>query len=66
MTEKEAKLLGIFKLLDRYEQNIIIGKISELILNKKKISSIILSKGIFDMSLLFLYFYIKYYLSKTN
>jgi len=44
MTEKEAKLLGIFKLLDRYEQNIIIGKISELILNKKKVSSIFLSK----------------------
>lgn len=36
MTEKEIELLKMFRNLDRYEQNIIIGKISELILNKKK------------------------------
>lgn len=36
MTEKEIELLKMFRNLDRHEQNIIIGKISELILNKKK------------------------------
>ncbi len=36
MTEKEIELLKIFRSLDRYEQNIVIGKASELILNKKK------------------------------
>ena len=36
MTEKESYLLELFRSLDRYEQNIIMGKISELILNKKK------------------------------
>nr|WP_312579612.1 hypothetical protein [Sedimentibacter sp.] len=44
MTEKESELLGVFRHLDKYEQNIIIGKISELILNKKKESSIFLSR----------------------
>ncbi|WP_440977680.1 hypothetical protein [Sedimentibacter sp. LTW-03] len=40
MTEKEALLLDMFRRLNRYEQNIIIGKISELILNgrRKKIN----------------------------
>ena len=36
MTEKEIRMLAMFRNLNRYEQNIIIGKISELILNKKK------------------------------
>lgn len=36
MTEKEAHLLDMFRSLDKYEQNIIIGKVSELILNKRK------------------------------
>jgi hypothetical protein len=36
MTEKEILMLAMFRNLNRYEQNIIIGKISELILNKKK------------------------------
>lgn len=36
MTEKEIELLKMFRNLDKYEQKIIIGKISELILNKKK------------------------------
>ncbi len=36
MTEKETHLLDMFRNLDRYEQNIIVGKASELILNKKK------------------------------
>ena len=36
MTEKESYLLELFRNLDRHEQNIVIGKISELILNKKK------------------------------
>lgn len=36
MTEKEIELLKMFRTLDRHEQNIITGKISELILNKKK------------------------------
>lgn len=36
MTEKEKELLKMFRNLDIYEQKIIIGKISELILNKKK------------------------------
>jgi len=66
MTEKEAELLGMFRLIDRYEQNIIIGNISELILNKKKESSIFLEMKKFNIFLLFLSFYIKYYLSQTN
>ena len=36
MTEKEIELLNMFRNLDRHEQNIVIGKISELVLNKKK------------------------------
>lgn len=36
MTERENELLKMFRNLDKHEQNIIIGKISELILNKKK------------------------------
>ena len=36
MTEKESYLVELFRSLDRYEQNIIIGKISELILNRKR------------------------------
>ena len=36
MTEKEILMLAMFRNLNRYEQNIVIGKISELILNKKK------------------------------
>lgn len=36
MTEKEIELLKMFRSLDKYEQKIIIGKISELVLNKKK------------------------------
>lgn len=35
MTEREATLLEMFRILDRCEQNIILGKMSELILNKK-------------------------------
>jgi hypothetical protein len=53
MTEKEAELLGMFKDLDKYEKNIIIGKISELILNKKKESSLFLRKRKLGMCLLF-------------
>ncbi len=36
MTEKELELLEMYRNLDRHEQNIIVGNISELILNKKK------------------------------
>jgi len=36
MTEKEAELLEMFRKLDRHEQRIIIGKVSELVVNKKK------------------------------
>ncbi|MBP1927060.1 hypothetical protein J2Z76_002932 [Sedimentibacter acidaminivorans] len=54
MTEKEEELLGMFRCLDMYEKNIIIGKISELILNKKKESSIFLRKRKLGMCLLFL------------
>ena len=36
MTEKEILMLAMFRNLNRYEQNIVIGKISELVLNKKK------------------------------
>jgi hypothetical protein len=36
MTEKEIHMLAMFRNLNRYEQNIVIGKISELVLNKKK------------------------------
>lgn len=53
MTEMEAKLLGIFRHLDKYEQNIIIGKISDLILNKKKQSVSFLRKRKLGMCLLF-------------
>lgn len=59
MTERETDLLEMFRMLGKYEQNIIIGKISELILNKKKESLIFLNKGMYDTSLLFLSFYIK-------
>jgi len=59
MTKREADLLEMFRMLGKYEQNIIIGKISELILNKKKESSIFLNKGMYDTSLLFLFFCIK-------
>lgn len=63
MTEKEEELLGIFRRLDMYEQNIIIGKISELILNKKKESSIFLRKGKLGMCLLFSYTFAKFQFS---
>lgn len=36
MTDKEAEFLEMFRKLDRHEQRIIIGKVSELMLNKKK------------------------------
>ncbi len=36
MTEREKRLLEMFKNLDRHEQNVIIGKASELALNNKK------------------------------
>ncbi len=36
MTEREKRLLEMFKNLDRHEQNVIIGKVSELVMNNKK------------------------------
>ncbi len=36
MTEKETYMLEMFRSLDRHEQNIIMGKISEMILNRKR------------------------------
>ena len=36
MTEKEILMLAMFRNLNRYEQNIVLGKIREVILNKKK------------------------------
>ncbi|WP_326910633.1 hypothetical protein [Sedimentibacter sp. MB31-C6] len=42
MTEKELELLEMFRMLNKCEQNIISGKVSELVLNKKKGSSIFL------------------------
>ena len=63
MTEKEADLLGMFRLLDRYEQNIITGNISELILNKKKESSIFLEMKKFNIFLLSLYLFYKFLFS---
>lgn len=36
MTDKEKELLLIFRNLNQYEQSVFLGKISEMILNKKK------------------------------
>ncbi|MGD9566862.1 MAG: hypothetical protein AB7V48_00830 [Sedimentibacter sp.] len=66
MTERETDLLEMFRMLGKYEQNIIIGKISELILNKKKESLIFLRKMRLGICLLFLYLFFDFFSYKEQ
>lgn len=37
LTDREKEMLMIFQSLDNHEQNIVLGEISEFVLNKKKL-----------------------------